>query len=474
MTALDLLQLARTKPIHFVGIGGAGMLPLAELVLQAQGRVTGCDSAETAGARQLRERGVQVEVGHAPEHVAGCGAVIVTSAVAPDHPEIEAARAAGIPVLKRAQALGEIVNRGAVVGVAGTHGKTTTTALTTSVLAAGGLEPTGLVGGRVPAWGGNLRRGGDQLFVVEADEYDRSFLTLRPAVAVVTTLEADHLDIYGTLQGVEDAFHAFLSSVPRNGLIVGCGDDAGVGRLLPRLASGGPRIVTYGLNAGSMLRAEEVRASGLESRFAVREEGRLLGGVRLRVPGVHNIRNALAAIAVARHLGIEWPAIARGLESYAGVERRFERIGEAGGVMVVDDYAHHPTELTATLRAARSAFPERRLVAVFQPHLYSRTRDFAAEFGRALALADLVFVTDVYPARERPIEGVTGELLVKTAAEAGATVHYLPDRAEVVECLLRELRPGDLCLTLGAGDLNEAARELYAALGGDGREDRRA
>lgn len=466
MTALDLISLARRKPIHFMGIGGAGMLPLAELVVRSGGSVTGCDSSGRSGVRALAEMGVQVESGHSPEHVSGAGALVVTSAVAPDHPELVAAREAGIPVLKRAQALGAIVNRGTVVGIAGTHGKTTTTALTTAALAAGGLDPTGLVGGRVPAWGGNLRLGGDRLYVVEADEYDRSFLTLRPSVAVVTTLEADHLDIYGSLEGVEEAFQSFLSSVPEDGLIIGCGDDSGVGRLLPRLSGADGRVVTYGLNAGSMVRAENVRPSGLETRFVVRERGVALGEARLQVPGLHNVRNALAAVGVARHLGLEWEAIAEGLRSYSGVERRFERIGEAAGVVIVDDYAHHPTELEATLRAARDAYPERRLVAVFQPHLYSRTRDFAAEFGRALALADAVFVTDVYPAREQPIEGVTGEMLVRTAAEAGAEVVYLPQRAAVVEQLTEALRPGDLCLTLGAGDLDDAARELYGALSG--------
>lgn len=463
MTALDLLSLARRKPIHFMGIGGAGMLPLAELVLRSGGRVTGCDSSSGAAPRALQGMGVAVEIGHSPEHIREAGALVVTSAVPADHPELAAAREAGIPVLKRAQALGAVVNRGTVVGIAGTHGKTTTTALTTAALEAGGLDPTGLVGGRVAAWGGNLRAGSDRLYVVEADEYDRSFHTLRPAVAVVTTLEADHLDIYGSLQGVEEAFHTFLSSVPADGLIIGCGDDSGVGRLLPRLGRQ-EGVLTYGLNAGSMLRAEGVRTEGLANRFVVRERGVVLGEVVLQVPGAHNVRNALAAIAVARHLGVAWSAIVEGLQGYRGVERRFERLGEAGGVAVVDDYAHHPTELEATLRAAREAYPDRRIVAVFQPHLYSRTRDFAAEFGRSLALADAVFVTDVYPARELPIEGVTGEMLVRTAAAAGAEVTYLPQRGEVVERLSRALRPGDVCLTLGAGDLNEAARELLSVL----------
>lgn len=442
------------------------MLPLAELVRRNGGEITGCDSTAGAGARSFRELGVNVEIGHSPDHLTGCAALVVTAAVAADHPEIVAARKAGIPVLKRAEALGAIVNRGRVIGIAGTHGKTTTTALTTAALAAGGLDPTGLVGGRVPAWGGNLRLGGDRLFVVEADEYDRSFLTLRPSIGVVTTLEADHLDIYGSLAGVEDAFHTFLSSVPGDGLIIGCGDDAGVGRLLPRLSSGTGRVLTYGLNAGSMLRAEDVTSAGLESHFSVRERGRTLGRVRLQVPGSHNVRNALAAIGVARHLEVDWPAIVEGLASYGGVQRRFERIGEAAGVLVIDDYAHHPTELEATLHAARGAYPRRRLIAVFQPHLYSRTRDFAAGFGRALALADRVFVTDIYPAREQPIEGVTGEMLVTTTRQAGGDVQYLPQRSEVVERLRPELLPGDVCLMLGAGDLDDAARELYASLAG--------
>ena len=474
LAAFDMLGLARQKPIHFMGIGGAGMSPLADFVKRSGGMVTGCDSRAGAAARSLRDAGIEVSDGHDPEHVAGCGALIVTSAVPADHPELLAARAAGIPVLKRAQALGAIVNRGTVVGIAGTHGKTSTTALTTAVLAAGKLDPTGLVGGHVSAWGGNLRAGGDRLFVVEADEYDRSFLTLRPSIAVVTTLEADHLDIYETLAGVEDAFLDFLQRVPEDGRIVGCGDDHGVARLLPRLGEAVDRVLTYGLNAGSMLRAEELRADGTETTFRVRERGEVLGTLRLRVPGVHNVRNALAAVAVARELGVSWDDISEGIGSYSGVARRFERIGEAEGVVVVDDYAHHPTEISATLQAARQAFPERRLVAVFQPHLYSRTRDFAAEFGRSLALADVVFLTDIYAARESPIPGVSGEMVARSAREAGADVRYVPERADVTAEVAAELAPGDLCVTLGAGDLDQAARELVSLLSGGVVGDARA
>lgn len=470
LTPLNLVELARQGIVHFMGIGGAGMAPLAELVLRSGGRVSGCDAQENTILPALRERGIDVAVGHHPEHTERVAALVVTSAVAADHPEVVAARSRGIPVLKRAEALGSIVNRGVVVGVAGTHGKTTTTAMTTAALAAVGLDPTGLVGGRVAQWGGNLRPGGSRYFVVEADEYDRSFLTLRPHIAVVTTLEADHLDIYGSYRAVEDAFCAFVAVVPPEGRVIGCADDRGVGRLVARLPAGGPQVLTYGTNAGSMLRIENVQLQGRTARCALRLQGRRVGTLRLRVPGIHNLRNAAAAALVAHSLGGEWRTIAEALADYEGVDRRFELVGEAGGVRVVDDYAHHPTELVATLGAARAGYPEARLVAVFQPHLYTRTRDFADEFGRALALADRVFVTDVYPAREAPIPGVTGALVAEAARRAGASVDYVAERAEVARAVAAALRPGDLCLTLGAGDLDRAAREIVALLdsGGEG------
>lgn len=467
MTRIDLLALAREGPIHFMGIAGAGMAPLAELVHRSGGLVNGCDAKPGAADGALHERGVEIVEGHSPAHIEGCSALVVTAAIPKDHPEIAAAREAGIPVLKRAEALGGIVNSGLVVGIAGTHGKTTTTALATAVLDAAGLTPTALVGGRVADWESNLRLGGDELFVVEADEYDHSFLQLRPRIAVLTTLEADHLDLFGSLAGVEAAFLDFLNLVPADGLIIACADDSGVGRMLPRLGRPRDTVLTYGINPGSMLRAEGIEADGRTTSFDVREHGVRLGRANLRVPGLHNVRNALAAVAIARRLGAEWDAIADGLASYRGVDRRFEEVGDAGGVLLVDDYAHHPTEIEATLSAARAAYPERRLVAVFQPHLYSRTRDFAAEFARALAAADVLFVTDVYPAREAPIEGVTGELIATPAGRLGADARYLADRQLVGPVLAGELRAGDICITLGAGDLNAAAREILALLEAD-------
>jgi UDP-N-acetylmuramate--alanine ligase len=463
LTAFDLVELARRKPVHFMGIAGAGMSPLAELIRRSRGQVTGCDARIGSVARALRDSGIDVREGHDAVHLEGCSALVMTSAVRPDHPEVLAAREAGIPVLKRAEALGSIVNRGTVVGIAGTHGKTTTTALTTSALAAAGLNPTGLVGGLVPDWGGNLRVGGD-LFVVEADEYDRSFHTLDPRIAVVTTLEADHLDIYGSLSGVEEAFADFVARVPEDGRVIACGDDGGVGRLLPRLNVDPAQLLTYGLSAGCTLRASDVETRGTEVSFRVSNAGTHLGTATIRVPGTHNVRNALAAIAVAREFDARWDDIATGLADYAGVARRFEHVGERAGVVLVDDYAHHPTEIRATLQAARSAFPGRRIVAAFQPHLYSRTRDFAEDFGHALAAADLVCITEIYAAREAPIPGITAHLIVEHARAAGAEVMFVPARAEVPRSVAACLRPGDVCLTLGAGDLDEAAREVLELL----------
>ncbi|HSR41811.1 MAG TPA: UDP-N-acetylmuramate--L-alanine ligase [Longimicrobiales bacterium] len=476
---LDLRGLARRGPVHFMGVAGAGMCALAELLLRLGGTVTGCDLAPGRSTEALVALGAEIHEGHDPGHVADVTAVVVSAAVPPDHAELEAARARGVPVVKRARALGSVVNRGTVVAVAGTHGKTSTTAMATQILAEAGRNPTGFVGGRVKGWGGNLRFGSDELFVVEADEYDRSFHALEPTVAVVTNVEADHLDVYGDLEGVRSAYRAFVLSVPERGRVVACGDDSGASRLLPEL---GRRGWAYGLNPGPPLRAEDVRVSGTESRFRVVEEGRDRGGIRLRVPGVHHVRNALGAAGAARQMGVEWEAIRRGLESYRGVGRRFQCLGTADGVRVVDDYAHHPTEVRATLEAARAAFPEARIVAVFQPHLYTRTRDFAVEFGRALSRADEVWVTDVYPAREEPIPGIDGELVARAVeeGEGAPRVRYHAALEGLADALAESLAPGDVCLTLGAGSIEEVGPRILVRLGagpengagGPGEDDR--
>ena len=447
--------------VHFVGIGGAGMSGLAEAALRAGYRVTGCDASEGDTVEHLRGLGAEVFIGHSAEHAEDADALVVTSAVPTDHPELEAAARRGIPVVKRAAALGAWVRRGRTIGVAGTHGKTTTTAMTAEILTAAGLDPTAFVGGTVASWDSNVRVGSDTWFVVEADEFDRSFLSLDPDVAIVTNVEADHLDIYGDPSGVDRAFEAYLERVRADGSVVACADDAGASRLIQSIRTD---TVTYGLNAGSMLRAVDLRADRGTSRFSVWERGEDRGPLAVAAPGVHNVRNALGAAAAARTLGLSWASIRDGLARFRGVRRRFQTVGSAQDVVVVDDYAHHPTEVRATLDAARRAFPEQRIVAVFQPHLYSRTRDFHAEFGRALALADVVWVTGIYPAREAPIPGVTGDLVAEAARGAGAVTHYHEPLDDLAEVVGGHLDAGDLCLTMGAGSIERVGGELIEVL----------
>jgi UDP-N-acetylmuramate--alanine ligase len=362
-------------------------------------------------------------------------------------------------VIRRAEALGEAVSAGAVVGIAGTHGKTTTTVMTTEALAAAGLAPTGIAGGRVGAWGGNLSDGSDRLFVVEADEYDRSFLALTPTVAVVTNVEADHLDIYAGLADIRDAFARFVQ--PARWVVL-CGDDPGA-NTLPTPASA--EVIRYGISSpDARLVAHELRELDGGSAFDVVYDDERLGEVRLRVPGRHNVLNALAALASGLALGASVAAMARGLAGFTGVERRFQRLGEARGVAVVDDYAHHPTVIRATLAAARAAFPGRRIVAAFQPHLFSRTRDFALEFGQALADADAIYLTEIYPAREAPIDGVSAGLIERAARDAGGALAWRGDRGELAAALAGGVRAGDVVITLGAGDITRTGPELLAHL----------
>lgn len=451
---------ADAGPIHFMGIGGAGMYALAELFVQRGHTVTGCDVREGPAVSRLRDLGVEISMGHDPAHVSGVAAVVVTAAVPASHPELVAARETGIPVLKRAAALGAVVNEGRVVAIAGTHGKTSTTAVTVRVLREAGLEPTGLVGGTVAEWNGNLHVGGD-LYVVEADEYDRSFHQLAPDVAVVTNLEADHLEIYGSLEGVLEGFRTFLAGLREGGRAVICADDAGAASLV---TSVGDAVLTYGTSAGAQLRAVDVVSGPEGVRFRVFEEGEDRGEATLPTPGLHTLRNALAAAAVARILGADWASIRRGWAAHQGVQRRFDRIGSADGVEVIDDYAHHPTEIAATLEAAREAYPARRIVAVFQPHLYSRTRDFADAFGRALAAADIVWVTGLFPAREDPIEGVDHTLVLGAVEAAGTPVHEHTDLETLHDAVASEVVAGDVVIGMGAGSIERFGPRLYSLL----------
>jgi len=460
---VDLRALAEAGPVHFVGAGGAGMCALAELLVRSGGQVSGCDLKDGRALRELAQLGASMHVGHDAAHTDDATALVVTSAVPANHPEILAAYERGVPVLKRAQALGAWVNRGTVLAIAGTHGKTTTTAMATEMLAAAGRDPTGLVGGRVSGWGGNLRYGAQDLFVVEADEYDRSFHTLRPDVAVVTNLEADHLDIYGDLGGVREGFLTFLRGVrPGDRRVAICADDAGAASLLGGLGAAG---YSYGTSAGSQLRAIDIAMVPGATTFRIMEEGRDRGSFSLSAGGRHNLLNALGAAAASRILGTAWNDIRRGMAAFRGVDRRFEHLGDFGGVTVMDDYAHHPTEIRATLQALRESYPTQRLVAAFQPHLYSRTRDFSAEFGAALAAADIVWVTDVFPAREAPIPGVTGEMVAAAAERSGAgDVRYHPTLDDFPAALAESLQDGDVLVTLGAGSVESVGRDVLQRL----------
>jgi UDP-N-acetylmuramate--alanine ligase len=460
---IDLRELAQRGSIHFIGIAGAGMSALAELVLRWGGRVTASELTASATVEALRQLGAEIRIGDASDLAAAASAVIATSAAPADHVELVAARQAAVPVLKRAQALGSLVNSGLLVGIAGTHGKTTTTAMATMILAEAGLDPTGFVGGRVPQWQSGLRVGHSDVFVVEADEYDRSFLTLDPDIAVITSIEADHLDIYDSIDDVVDAFLEFAGALPQDGLLIACSDDVGCKRLL----GGFTRAATmsYGLGEDAELRAVRVHREDEGTRFNVLLRGSSLGSVLMPAPGLHNVLNALGAMAAAMKAGAGFDAVQRGLASFTGVGRRFERVGEAAGVAVIDDYAHHPTEVRATLAAARSLFPGRRIVAVFQPHLYTRTRDFADDFGAALAGADAAFVSAIFAARERPIPGVSASLIVDSALRAGAlAVTAIEESAEAAAKVAAQLRAGDICITMGAGNIDELGRAILVLL----------
>jgi UDP-N-acetylmuramate--alanine ligase len=441
------------RTVHFMGIGGAGMSALALIACRRGVAVSGCDLDPT-GAADLAALGVPIGQGHDPGHLSGVRAVVVTAAVAAEHPELKRARELGLPIVPRKVALAELVEGARAVGIAGTHGKTTTTVMTTEALTAVGLNPTGIAGGRVSTWGGNAKVASDNLFVVEADEYDKAFLTLNPTVSVVNNVEPDHLECYGTMAALEDAFVEFAG---RARVAVVNADDPGARRVGDRVATA---VRWFGCGGDADIRIGDVvqHADLTEARISWRD-GRSIP-LRLRVPGLHNLRNAVAALGVVEALGGALEPAAAALGEFRGVGRRFERLGEFGGVAVVDDYAHHPSELAATLSAARQAFPGRRLVAVFQPHLYSRTAAHGDAMGEALAAADLVFVTEIYPAREQPIAGVSGRQVARAAERAGADARFEPTRAEVGRTVYQELKAGDVVLTLGAGDITRVAPEL--------------
>ena len=453
------------KKIHFVGIGGIGMSGIAEILLDQAFSITGSDRQLSDVTEHLRDLGAAIYEGHSALNVEPDVDVLVySSAVPPDNPELVEARRRKIPVIRRAEMLAEVMRLKYGIGIAGTHGKTTTTSMVSLVLMEGGLDPTAIVGGKLSGLGGtNARLGHGEFIVVEADEYDRSFLSITPTIAVLTTLDADHLDCYRDIEDIKSAFITFANKVPFYGFIILCLDEAALQDIMPKVSE--RKIVTYGLNAQADLQALDITHSENTSTFTVMSRGGVLGEIRLQVPGTHNVQNALAAIGVGLELGIPFEKIKAGMERFTGVYRRWEVKADVAGIMVVDDYAHHPTEIKASLEGAKSGWRKRRVICAFQPHLYSRTRDFYEEFGRAFFNADVVIVTDVYPAREEPIQGVTGELIVNAAKMFGhKDVRYVPDKKDVPDVLLSLARPGDIVITVGAGDIWKCGEEFIYRL----------
>jgi UDP-N-acetylmuramate--alanine ligase len=451
------------KKLHFVGIGGIGMSGIAEILIDQGFTVTGSDRAGSDNTERLAALGAHVYIGHQASNVEpDVDALVYSSAIPPENPEVVLARQRNIPVIRRAEMLAEVMRLKYGIGIAGTHGKTTTTSMVSLVLMEGGVDPTVIVGGRLHGLAGsNARMGKGEFIVVEADEYDRSFLSITPTIAVLTTLETDHLDCYRDLEDIKSAFIQFASKVPFYGFVVLCLDEPALQDIMPKIKK---KIITYGLNGQADLQAVDITHKKNRTHFTVLQNGRELGEVELQIPGKHNVQNALAAITVGLELQVPFAKVKAGIEKFTGVFRRWEVKAEIGDLMVVDDYAHHPTEIKATLAGVKAGW-RRRVVCVFQPHLYSRTRDFYDDFGRSFFNADVLVVTDVYPAREEPIQGVSGELIVNAAKEVGHKhVEYIPDKTKVPAFLMSMKQPGDIIITMGAGDIWRFGEEFIAKL----------
>ena len=445
----------RVRHLHLMGVGGVGMCGIAEVLLAQGLTVSGCDLAENERTRRLAELGAEIHRGHERGHLEGVDALIISAAVSNKQPELMAAVEGGLPVVRRAEMLGELMRFKRGVAVAGTHGKTTTTAIIGHLLTSAGADPTLIVGGRAHFLGTHARVGEAPLLVCEADEFDRSFLELTPDLAVITSLEPEHLDCYGSEEELHAAFATFANRASVYGSVIVCADDPSAWGLRDRLRR---KVVGYGRSEDAEMRLEITASEARGTDFTVLRNGDRLGDVVLPLPGVFNALNALAAITVGLELGLEFDVLAAACSDFSGVARRFEVRGERGGVTVVDDYAHHPTELKALLEATRQAMPGRRVVAVFQPHLYSRTRDFARDFASALLGADVAVVLPIYPAREEPIEGVSSQLVVEEAVRLGhPQVLAGPPVDEVLQQLEDLLEPGDVLLTVGAGDVDDLA-----------------
>lgn len=457
-----MVKLRKTRHIHFVGIGGIGMSGIAEVLANLGYEVTGSDLVQSETTKRLAQVGCRVTVGHSRENVGEADVVVISSAVRHDNPEVTAARQAGIPVVPRATMLNELMRMKYGIAIAGSHGKTTTTSMVATIMAEAGLDPTVIIGGKLGSLGTNARLGEGDFLVAEADESDGSFLQLTPTIAVVTNIDNEHLDHYGTFDELRSAFRRFLDKVPFYGRAILCVDDTEVAGMLADLER---PVITYGLTAQADVTASDVIHEGFTSTFTASLSGDRLGEVRLPVPGIHNVYNSLAAIAVGLELEVPFGVIAGALAAYAGTQRRFQKKGEAKGVTVYDDYAHHPAEISATLIATRLGW-KGRVVALFQPHRYSRTRDLLPEFGMAFHNADRVLVCDIYSAGEDQLANLTGEDVARAITSHGhRSAEYVGGCDEAVKRAVDELQDGDLLLTLGAGDIWKAGEQILERLG---------
>jgi UDP-N-acetylmuramate--alanine ligase len=450
----------KNQQIHFVGIGGIGMSGIAEVLTNLGYRITGSDAKETEITRRLSHMGCRITYAHKPENVLGADVVVFSSAIKRDNPEIKEAKARMIPVIPRAEMLAELMRMKYGIAVAGTHGKTTTTSLIATVLAHAGLDPTMVIGGRLNSLGSNARLGEGEFLVAEADESDGSFLTLSPTIAIVTNIDPEHLDYYDGIEHLKKTFLEFINKVPFFGNSILCLDHENVRALIPWVEK---RYITYGLESEASLRGQAVRPDKWGIAFEALWQDRLLGEVRLRMPGVHNVANALAAIACGLKLDIEFRLIKEALEGFTGVQRRFQLKGECHGVTVIDDYGHHPVEIRVTLQAAKG-LGKKRIIALFQPHRYTRTRDLFDEFLTAFSDADALFITDIYPAGEDPIPGVTAKVLAQEIEKKGGIEVRYVERKRLVEEVMPMLKPGDVVMTLGAGNIWEVSEGIVKAL----------
>ncbi len=453
----------KKQHIHFVGIGGIGMSGLAQVLLTLGYRVTGSDLRATDITRSLEQQGGIIYRGHAPEYVFGADVVVISSAVRDDNPEVQAARAAHIPVIPRAEMLAELMRfKKFGIAVAGAHGKTSTTSMVSSVLTHADFDPTVIIGGKINGMGCNAYWGKGEFLVAEADESDGSFLRLTPSIAVVTNIDREHLDHYHDFDAVKEAFSQFVESVPFYGVTIMCSDDP---VLADMAAEASKRVTTYGTDRYADLQARNIKYEGTGVVFDVWCHESELGYIQLPAPGLHHVRNSLAAIAVGLELDIPFEQIKKGLLNYSGVGRRFDILGDVNGVIVMDDYAHHPTEISATLAAARAAWPDRRLVVLFEPHRYSRTRELMSEFPPAFREADVLFLADIYPASEEPIVGVTGRRLAsEIKAVWGGPVNFVERCQELPSAVIPEARPGDVIITMGAGSIGSVGRKIVEEL----------